>query len=367
MKQYIKSLDSLRACAIISVMLFHTGFLECGWIGVQTFFVLSGFLITSILLEMKDNLSFPDYIKKFYIRRALRIFPIYYLYLIFLSIVFLIFEFPKDFNSAWIFLYTYTYNLSGLIKELYHSHFFVHFWSLCVEEQFYLVWPLLIFILSKNQMKCCTVFLIFLGPFIRLLMGNIPPEISIENGNNVYWFPGSHLDAFAIGGSISIFHLVNKIKNIYPVVCWAIYFFLIIGLMNKISLQNYGVFVNDTTFGYPMDFMNNYQHVWSYSICNVLSAILIVYLIGKENSETNIRNVFLNRFFLFIGKISYGMYIFHNPIFIIYLKILNIEKIPLNLFGIFLLLVYSCIVILVSYFSFAFFELKFIKMKEKFR
>src|SRR5574339_1073189 len=78
----IPGLDGLRAIAFLLVFAFHTDYLQIGWIGVQFFFVLSGFLITGILLDMKKSLPPRDYFFKFYGRRFLRIFPLYYFYLL---------------------------------------------------------------------------------------------------------------------------------------------------------------------------------------------------------------------------------------------------------------------------------------------
>ena len=77
----IAGLDGLRAVAFLIVFFFHTRNLPFGWLGVQLFFVLSGFLITDILLRMKEKLPRGDFFKKFYGRRFLRIFPLYYFYL----------------------------------------------------------------------------------------------------------------------------------------------------------------------------------------------------------------------------------------------------------------------------------------------
>src|SRR5574339_970107 len=78
----IPGLDGLRAIAFLLVFAFHTDYLQVGWIGVQFFFVLSGFLITGILLDMKKSLPPRNYFIKFYGRRFLRIFPLYYVYLL---------------------------------------------------------------------------------------------------------------------------------------------------------------------------------------------------------------------------------------------------------------------------------------------
>src|ERR1051325_8359241 len=85
MTPMIPGLDGLRAIAFLLVFAFHTEYLQIGWIGVQFFFVLSGFLITGILLDMKKSLPPRDYFLKFYGRRFLRIFPLYYFYLLLMA------------------------------------------------------------------------------------------------------------------------------------------------------------------------------------------------------------------------------------------------------------------------------------------
>src|SRR5512138_3827702 len=83
----IPGLDGLRAIAILMVFASHTDLVEFGWVGVQLFFVLSGFLITGILLDMKESLPAGKYFAKFYGRRFLRIFPLYYFYLALMAVV----------------------------------------------------------------------------------------------------------------------------------------------------------------------------------------------------------------------------------------------------------------------------------------
>jgi len=108
---YIKALDGLRAVAIILVMMFHYGIIGFGWLGVQIFFVLSGFLITGILLKLKNEETFfGKKIKRFYARRSLRIFPVYYLYLLVFLLCFIVFAVPADFGYKAPYLFTYTYN-----------------------------------------------------------------------------------------------------------------------------------------------------------------------------------------------------------------------------------------------------------------
>jgi len=82
--KFIPEIDGVRGIAIIMVMLFHLGWGIMGWLGVNLFFVISGFLITGILLDSKET---PGYFRRFFIRRALRIFPIYYFLLVVLYII----------------------------------------------------------------------------------------------------------------------------------------------------------------------------------------------------------------------------------------------------------------------------------------
>jgi peptidoglycan/LPS O-acetylase OafA/YrhL len=115
---YIKGLDGLRAIAIITVMSFHAEITHFGWLGVQLFFVISGFLITGILWREKHtDTSVPFKFKKFWVRRALRIFPLYFGYLIFISLVYLFFRFPSYYSDYAKYLFTYTFNYSRSLPQ----------------------------------------------------------------------------------------------------------------------------------------------------------------------------------------------------------------------------------------------------------
>lgn len=171
---HIPALDGLRGVAILAVLLFKSceGFepatwggkllgqiFGCGWAGVDLFFVLSGFLITGILLDTK---GLPHYFRNFYARRTLRVFPLYY-GVLFVSFVLLARWIPTNDPAAarivhsqgW--LWGYCTNLAFLVKRTVFFDAgwlrFNHFWSLAIEEQFYLVWPLLIFLLSRRNLN----------------------------------------------------------------------------------------------------------------------------------------------------------------------------------------------------------------------
>jgi len=157
----IPGLDGIRAIAFLLVFSVHTDYVYIGWVGVQLFFVLSGFLITDILLRMKDTLRAGGYFKKFYGRRFLRIFPLYYFYLLIMFIVTaaLIFygyriNYMRLYQDQLPYALAYIYNFFNASPAYNGESWLVgHLWSLSVEEQFYLAWPLLIFLTPKKRLK----------------------------------------------------------------------------------------------------------------------------------------------------------------------------------------------------------------------
>src|SRR5687768_2574042 len=108
-ERYIKSLDGVRALAVLLIMVYHMNLLHFSWVAVQFFFVLSGFLITGILWNEKQKPSSIGFkYKKFIVRRTLRIFPLYFGYLLILGLVYLIFQFPSYYPVFIPNLATYT-------------------------------------------------------------------------------------------------------------------------------------------------------------------------------------------------------------------------------------------------------------------
>ena len=146
--KHIKQIDGLRFIAVFLVLLEHFAtaiakHFEAGFYGVDLFFTISGFLITSILLNAKE--PFWAAYKKFLGRRTLRIFPLYY------AVVFILYIANHPFVHQYIFNFlTYTYNYAW-VKYNIPGNSAAHFWSLSVEEQFYLFWPILILLLRNNK------------------------------------------------------------------------------------------------------------------------------------------------------------------------------------------------------------------------
>src|SRR3954454_11242103 len=272
---YIRALDGIRGIAILLVILFHYTLVSCGWAGVQLFFVLSGFLITSILVSEAD-VPLKLYLQRFYWRRSLRIFPLYFGYVAVLGICFALTGTPKVFGRFWPSLLTYTLNFQRLWPDFPNNVYFGHFWSLAVEEQFYLVWPLLIFLLPPKGRQILVVTLLVFCPVIRALTAHFAAAISTDPGylgQAVYSFTPGQLDAFAAGAALVVFRrsLPRKPMTWFAGMTMAL---LAGGVAAEFVVK--GRLVLDTSLGYPINMLSAGRHVWGYTLINLWSASLIL-------------------------------------------------------------------------------------------
>jgi peptidoglycan/LPS O-acetylase OafA/YrhL len=211
---YTPALDGIRGIAIILVLLHHftlfepitttdawIGFIALlGWSGVDLFFVLSGFLITGILIDARGS---DRYFTSFYARRTLRIFPLYYL-VVFLSLVVLPF-FPRwhgllagpDRFEQWPY-WTYLVNFAIAMRDQFRHGVLDVAWSLAIEEQFYLVWAVVVWLLSPRWLGALCAVIVIAAPLAR--------AIALENGAHsvdVYVLPQYRADTLALGGLLA--------------------------------------------------------------------------------------------------------------------------------------------------------------------
>lgn len=208
---HIGPLDGLRGLAILLVLVHHYGrnargfglqhqlltVSEFGWAGVDLFFVLSGFLITGILFDSRDK---PGYFRNFYARRALRIFPLYYTALLFAVIVGLLWPQPDEWiqdGAIWIALYMTNFLMA--IQGPDSAGPLGFFWSLAVEEHFYLLWPVLVLWMSRHGLMLLAASLVLVSLTLRTVL--------VLNGSSfemVYFPTPTRMDGLAIGALIAL-------------------------------------------------------------------------------------------------------------------------------------------------------------------
>lgn len=313
----------LRAFAVLSVVIYHFNdrLLPGGFIGVDVFFVISGFLITKIILESVDNNSFS--FKLFYLNRANKIIPpliILCLTLLFFGYFFIspieyrslgkhVFS-SLSFISNFIFLSESGYfDSSSLHKWLLHT------WSLSLEWQFYLIYPLFLILIYKNLPHYKFIFSLIL--FIGLIFSIF---FSSYDANSSYYLLHARYWEFLIGGFICLFPL--KINKKYSSAISTICFF---------------------TIFFTFLFFDK-QMLWPgfYSFIPVISVVILILI--------NNSNYFLNKLEIlqFIGKTSYSTYLWHWPIVVLMRKL---DYMDYYIYGIFLSF-------LLGFFSWKFIETK---------
>ncbi|RRA48578.1 acyltransferase [Acidipila sp. EB88] len=186
----IPQLDGLRGLAIAMVVIHHAYHVKLLWMGVDVFFVLSGFLITSILLKEKAK-SFGGYIGSFYAHRARRILPAYLLALVIVGAVV---------TNGWIHFWPYYFGAMNFLQPLgIHQSEVLPLWSLAVEEQFYLLWPLAVFWMSRKHLIWLSSTLLVLAPILRFLCTPLSKEPWM-----IYMLLPFRMDTLAVGALIAI-------------------------------------------------------------------------------------------------------------------------------------------------------------------
>ncbi len=354
-KRYYPAIDGLRALAILLVVFLHNfGFLNYfffGWLGVDLFFVISGFLITGILM---DSVGQTGYLKNFYMRRVLRIFPVYYLALF--ICLYLLPRIPSlNYDPGYyydnqFYMWTYLQNWLFIFKAPDSNQMLLHTWSLAVEEQFYLFWPLVILLLRKpKRLLVFSVILLILTGLGRYLIW----QQQIEELRYSSLFTFTRIDGLCIGSIISMLIRIDpKIlrKNITYIVL------LLAGV-------NFGF--------YFINGMNNnnlpFLAFVGYSTFAMLFGLLVFE--AAEGRSKLIELLFNNSLLRFFGKISYGFYVFHWPVYLIFFDRLKLQMLTMTSLKTAELLaatLVTAIAILISMLSYRYFEIPFLKLKAKY-
>jgi peptidoglycan/LPS O-acetylase OafA/YrhL len=297
MIKYYKELDGVRAVAVFLVIVCH--WFPPNWMvtqplltamgaaGVNTFFVLSGYLISSILIQNridsdKSGINKYSVLKNFYVRRALRIFPIYYLMIAVLY--FNRHNLDVKLNQEVFYSLTYTINFY-FYKMEYWGLYTTHFWSLAVEEQFYLLWPWIILFLNRKYLVHAIGGFIVVGMFTQVV-----------HGRNEYGLLPTYtcFDSFGLGA------LLSWVMTMNPAVSGKFYRILSLTALLVAGLVLAQAFYGTLVF-LPQRTLHSIIALW------VISSIVIPgkktkrYLAGFLNFQP----------LVFAGKISYGLYLYH--------------------------------------------------------
>jgi peptidoglycan/LPS O-acetylase OafA/YrhL len=318
LQRHIPVLDGIRGLAILLVMVHHftvitpIGTLETwfdkashlGMHGVDLFFVLSGFLITGILIDSKDS---PNFLRNFYIRRTLRIFPLYYAVT---GFSFLILPFLLSLSAAgasklgrfetaagdWIWYLLYCSNFTIAKANAFRHGILDVTWSLAIEEQFYLVWAIAVLFLSRRTLQRVCVGAIISALVIRIVMWRAG-----YSWLQIYVLTPSRIDALAWGSLIALW-LREPTYDPRKFARWAggpmlattiiLGFFFYLGFLNYTS---------------PLSF------TMGYSLIGIFFAQLVVSVLYTRKGSFRER-IFASKFFIFFGKYSYAIYLFHLPI-----------------------------------------------------
>ena len=375
---YHKSIDGLRGFALLLVLMFHQDIAYFGWTGIILFFVLSGYLITKVLMAEKEKqLPIKTKFKNFWMRRILRIFPIYYLYLLILVIGLVTKWIPSlvEMEMPWLFTYTYNFYLISVYDHTGPSFLAGHFWSLSVEEQFYLFYPFLIFFSKRKQLKFAIIGLILFSILFRLFY-NVFPQHNTDNTISCFsaysdYHPFNYLDSFLCGAAIFIFRL-DKLRPLkgYFIFLFSFLITLAGGLwiyfdINGNETFNVRKYLSD--FGIVAHYCKNLYRVWSQINLNLLfSSVLLLLLLPVKNKI----HLWLKKFFelrplVMIGKISYGAYVFHAIIIWLFIDIFDYGDGFKNKY-IFFTLCFAA-ALLISFCIYHLYEKRFLALKEKFR
>ena len=313
-KVHFPALDTLRGVAIV-VVLFHnlsifagTGgkldkvwnlFVEAGWVGVQLFFVLSGFLITGILVDDRDK---PKALRTFYVRRFLRIFPLYYL----LLVVYFVWL-PRPFGeSIWYFLYlsNWSWLAYGVLPGLGAV------WSLAVEEQFYLAWPWVARGVRTGTLAyvCVALIVIAFGARLGLHLAHYPDLW-------LYSTTMTRADGLAMGALVALAVRSRMWKARLDRALLPAAIVSVVGLLAVVALTH------------GMNRNNPIVQIAGYSLLGLGSAVLVS-IAARPGTPPKWLDSRVLRFF---GKYSYGIYVIHAPVKQAALMLWKREDAPLPL------------------------------------
>lgn len=316
-----------------------------GQVGVDLFFVLSGFLITRILLAAREG---PHYFRSFYARRTLRIFPLYYLAVVFVAFISPAL-FPQDrvyiHEAKWLLTYQANVRIAWRGFMGWHTHYDVnHFWSLAVEEQFYLVWPAVVLWFAGRRLRgvCLGVAGLALLARAAIVLCHRPLEWA-------YFLTPCRLDALALGALLSLLPAAwiqqRRRWIALTAACCAAAFVAIMAADARRTMALVG-----------------YTIIAAGMACCVALALV-------APSSSPYRRTLESGPLRFLGRYSYGLYVFHClflPLWVPYLIAPVVKHVPSAVAGGIVSMLIGAASTLIAVASFHFFEEPFLRLKRFF-
>ncbi|HZL26435.1 MAG TPA: acyltransferase [Acidobacteriaceae bacterium] len=375
---YFPALDGIRAAAFLLVFLQHYMWLAWGWSGVNFFFVLSGFLITGILIDTRDR---PHRIRNFYVRRTLRIFPLYYGILLFLLLLTPLLHWRWSWH--WLAWPLYLGNFLPFLKPTpFHSHewmdvfgdlrglptlYLGHFWSLCVEEQFYLIWPWIVFrVRSTRTILWICAITVVADPLLRVLTLHHAPGWMLDS-DLLYRATPFQLDSLLLGALLAVLwrgehrRLLFVVARVVAVLCTIAAIGYLAATLHP-TKPHFFSRIFSAAYVYP-----EWHHTWGLTFINVYAAALIVCALVPGSFAYRLFHLSGMRW---VGRISYGAYVFHDIPHLLYDGLVKrmvhhypwSARLDPRLLIPFIALVST---LLIARLSYRFFETPFLNLKER--
>lgn len=372
---FYPALDGLRAIAFFMVLGQHYMFLPWGWTGVNVFFVLSGFLITGILYDTRDD---QYRARNFYVRRTLRIFPLYYG----IAVVFLLLTplFRWQWNLYWaawplylgnfLRFFSHTAGTFGSPLELAadahlrsplmsHSEvFFGHFWSLCVEEQFYLFWPWVVFnVRSRRKLLWLCLAAVIIDPIARVIAASHAPAWMMAE-ELTYRVTPFQLDSLLLGALLALLWRGAHRDLLLRAARWV----AALGLLVAALYIGHGLYLRHSFGGYVYP---AWKQTWGLTYVNFIAGALILCALRPRTLTARLLGLSPLRW---VGRISYGAYVYHD-IFHFLFKDMSVNShiaFVVHHQFIFSGLMALPFTLLIAWLSFRFFEAPFLNLKERY-
>jgi len=318
-RSHVPPLDGLRGIAVLLVLWAHVPddmgggvvhllhkVIQPGYLGVDIFFVLSGFLITRILMYGREHKKPLGY---FLIRRAFRIFPIYYL-----LIALLVFLAPgkylfwcATYLSNFVFSFDYVWDAARQMP-IFDSNPMRHTWSLCVEEHFYMVWPLIIYFAPRDTLKPIAVAVVISGMLLALMAsftaGDLPLYPMLYRGTQF------RVMSLALGGLFALYEPSVKIGTSRPWLMFVCFFLPAAGLLAFASTMEVPWKPSVKMIGFAL-----------------MSSSIFLAALGTMTLGKGVSAVLSKGPLAYAGRISYGVYLYHFPIYFV-LGVLDEEANP---------------------------------------